>query len=144
MSRDSLRSKTVGSQKLRFRQTVEFDGDDYLIMSPTVRGRADVIANANTGDEDMELDSALFQCLALIECVYDPDSERRVFEPGDLASLLDQPVGGFVDILGTPALKALRSSVNDGVEQAEKNSSTTENSKPDASSESSSENPSEK
>lgn len=139
MARDNLRRLTVGSKKVRKRDTVtvEFESEsaEFLLISPTVRERADIISRANKGGDEVELDSGLFQVLAVVYCTYDPESETKVFELGDIENLLDQPVGGFIDQLASPALKLVNTDGSKGMKEAEGNLPETETSKPGASSE---------
>ena len=104
--RDKLRAKTLGSSK-RKEETVEIDGDTFIVRQPTVAERALILrkSGATSGEAD-KVDIAEMQVWAVIQCVYTPDGER-VFEEADYEALRNAPTGSYVDKLAAEALRLM-------------------------------------
>lgn len=74
------------------------------IKRPTVKVRAEIISAGKAHTKNPDL--AKMTALAIIRCTVD-DKGAQVFQPADMAALLDAPVGTWVDDLGAEIMKML-------------------------------------
>lgn len=120
--RDRLRAKTLGAGTKRREETVEIDGETFVVRQPTVAERSFILrkSGANTGNAE-QVEISEMQVWAVIKCVYSPEGER-VFEDADYEALSNAPTGGFVDQLAAVALRLMNVAVTDA-----KNSVPTQN-----------------
>jgi len=120
--RDRMRAATLGAGHKRKEETVEIDGQTFVVRQPTVAERSQILkrSKANTGELE-NVDISEMQVWAVIYCTYTPEGER-VFEDADYEALMNQPSGSFVDALATAALRLMNVA-----EEAAKNSEPTTN-----------------
>jgi hypothetical protein len=111
--RDKLRAKTVGAAKQFKSETVEFDGEKYIVRQPSVTQRGEILKKSKISTGDIErMDPCELQVWATIHCVYTPPTPEcpngeQVFEEADAESLRGEPSGGYVDTFSEIALKLM-------------------------------------
>lgn len=105
--RDALLEKAAQQSARKHTHTVSFGGDDYEIRQMTVGTRNRLLKKA----EDT---ATKFNLLAIIESVYVPGTDSRLFDANNashMAILINQGSGGLTD--------ALASGINKLVEEAQ-------------------------
>lgn len=95
MSLDKIRSKYLAQTGPRTIE-IEVDGDKLGLIRPTVRVREQIAAKAQDGD-------AKLIAWAMVNLVVDLETGDPIFQDTDIDSLLDQEVGGTIDLF-TPAI----------------------------------------
>lgn len=118
-----LRRKLLGKKQNVKKTSVEWEGETLEVRQPTVASRREIF---NKSKKDGEVDGTDLTVWSVIYNVYDPETGKRVFEETDFDTLLDQPSGGLVDVLGEAAINMLH------VDGVEKKSSTSEETQSDS------------
>ena len=100
-TRDSLRSKILGkSQSFRREKVIDDEGNEYEVLQPTIRQRADLRKSTTKVKKDgVEFDFFEFMIRAAIAFTVVPGTTERVFDDEDYDSIVSQPSGGFTDRL---------------------------------------------
>lgn len=104
----NLRALTLGRNTKSKPVIVEVEGAKFEVRKPSVRERATILKAAGIvagKASSAEIDK--LQAMAVINCVYDPETGERVFTDADLNALLDAESGSYVDVLGEHALHFL-------------------------------------
>lgn len=97
-ARDKLR-KAAFEAKPAVSQFVTFDGNEFEIRQPTIGGRGDILKQSGL-KKDGEMDNINdFQFALLLNCVYVPDSNDKVFEQSDKPAFLNQQPDGLYEVL---------------------------------------------
>jgi len=117
---DQIRQATVGAQIVIEERLVDVNGVQVKVVPTTVGNRSKIQKKAVTGYDkngEPEIDSALFQCLLVIECTVCPESGNKIFTEADIPVFLKQPTGGWFDRLA----EGIVASASASVEEAEGN-----------------------
>jgi len=101
----SLRSITVGAKVEHRTETVELQGLEFEVRSPTVGARSQILESSRKTDAQGEIsfDFGLFRILAVVHLTHDPTSGDKVFSTTDIPVMLEAPTGSYVDVLGAVA-----------------------------------------
>lgn len=123
MSRDKLRSATVGGKKTLKKEIVTVNGEKFEVRQITVGDRKKLVERATSiVDGNPRINFVEWNLWQVILATFVPGTEERVFEDADYDELISHPAGGFIDELST-ALDRLNS-VNQ--EEVAKNSAQTQ------------------
>lgn len=99
----SLRESIIAQKAKKKTITPSYlDGKEVEIRVMSVGERRDFLKSSN--DEDGNQDAALLEAAIIIECVYDPETGKRVFEPTDRDTLVSLPAP-ILDELAEPCLE---------------------------------------
>jgi DNA-binding protein YbaB len=124
-ARDRLRQKTLGSSVVESSMKVEWDGDTYEVRSPSL-AQQKRIRNASVDAKSGDSDDIKALVLGLIECIYVPDTNEKVFEKADVESLMERSTNGFVGVF----MKALGKLSKVDIDETKKNSATDQTEQP--------------
>lgn len=102
-TRDAIRKATIGAKKNFKSEVVEFSGVEVEIRQPSHKRRRELLKKAR--DKNGDVDPLDFLVWATIENVFVPGTDETVFEEGDYDQLIEQPTGGFLDVLGEKAIE---------------------------------------
>jgi hypothetical protein len=120
MSKQSLRESTLGKKPQFRKELVVIGGETFEVRAPSIRKRNDILSSAGVRpgakDADQKLNAAELAVLSVIALTYDPTTGEEVYDIADKEELLDQPTGGFVDILSAACMRLLN--VKDEGEEA--------------------------
>ena len=105
IQRDTLRSMTVGAPAVRKTVTVLFKEQEFDLKAPTVAERSLLIEKASVEGDKVKVNTGEMLVQCVLTMVYVPGTDTLVFEPGDHDRLMNEPAGGFVDVLGQEAMK---------------------------------------
>jgi recombinational DNA repair ATPase RecF len=94
-----LRTKFLNRPKAGM-TVVEIEGSKVGILTPTVQQRE----SFSTGDND----SATLVAKAIVKLVVDVDTKEPLFTLEDVASMLEQEVGGIIDLFTPEVIKAIQ------------------------------------
>jgi len=83
---------------------VKYKGIEVEIRQPSYKARKEVMQRAMEGDKINTLE---FLVWAVIENTYVKGTNERVFEDTDYDSLVEKPVGGFMDKFGEVAAELM-------------------------------------
>lgn len=111
MSKDTLRSLTVGAKKEFASDTVEYAGETFEVRQPSLKQRNNLLTRCRDGKG--EIDPTALMVWITIHCVYDPETGEPVFDEADYEAMTESPPNGFVDVLGAKALEVAGLSGND-------------------------------
>lgn len=122
-TREALRQATLGQSAQFKSKTVEFGGQTFEVreMSPGAKERVrkksenQVITKKN-GDQEFILDAAKYQAYNIIESVFVPGTNEKVFEDGDVKAILNSPSSGFYKVLGDAVSELAEDAVEEGNE----------------------------
>jgi len=113
-NRKATRQKFLDAAKRRRRSenvTDTEDGTVYEVRVPSAAGRGRIVTAGIVMGKDGQPDAKRtdpggMEAKALIECVYEPGTEDRVFDDSDFKALRDElAVGGIFDALAKKALE---------------------------------------
>jgi hypothetical protein len=114
MARKTLRDLTIGRKVQFATEIVEIDGTKFEVRSPSIKQREDIMnaagihASASGKERDDKISAASMQVLTIIYMVYDPETGEKVFDLADRDVLLEQPIGGWVDILAGACMRLMK------------------------------------
>src|SRR5690242_12353519 len=103
-TRQDARAKLLGKERGVTREPITFEGDSYDIVQLTVgkrREMIDSVRNPETGEPE----ALALQVMIVIWCTFVPGTSERIFDNADLATLNEQPCGGFVDQFSEVAMR---------------------------------------
>lgn len=115
--RAKLRAKTIGAKKVFRRESVEFEGDAFEFIQPTLGERKSIVASVR--NEDGEVDDIALMVESVIALTVVPGTTDRVFEDTDRESMLGMPSGSFVEKFAEKAVQVLVGGVEEGPLDAE-------------------------
>src|SRR3990167_2487358 len=94
VTRDRLRSKTLGAPACIDRKLVEWNGETYELRSPSLKlqQRIDRLSTLKDGSKDNL--KAIF--LAVAGCVYIPETDILVFEDADEEAISERTTKDFI------------------------------------------------
>lgn len=114
--RAKLRNKTIGGKKSFKRETVEFDGETYEFVQPSLRLRQEITSKARKGDD---IDQMQLMVEAIIGLTVIPGTDERIFEEGDKESMLEFPSGSFVEKFAEKSVQVLVGNLDLGKDATE-------------------------
>lgn len=103
--RAKLRNKTIGAKKVFRRETVEFDGDTFEFIQPTLGERKSIVSSVR--DADGNVDEIALMVESVIALTVVPGTTERVFEDTDREGMLEMPSGSFVEKFAEKAVQVL-------------------------------------
>lgn len=116
--RDDIRKATLGAASATKRETVEVNGQTVEIRQLSLARRDVVYERAR--DAKGKFQAAGLAAAAIIEMVYDPETDERVYETADFDALVGQEAGGWADTLGQKCIQMMNGT-KEAQEEAEKN-----------------------
>lgn len=111
--RDLLRAAAIGGNAEFKKETVEIDGNTFVIKQPSIKARGQVMDKCTTIGPDGKsvFKMPVFMLMSVIECTYTPEGEK-VFSEEDFDTLEAAPAGGVVDQLIGVATKMINVEVD--------------------------------
>lgn len=120
--RDTLRSATLGSSVFK-KELIKFKDHEFEIRELSAGAKEKVRKKAGVKidkDGNIELDQSRYTAYALVESVFVPGTETKVFDYTDIDAIVNAPESGFYSVLGKATMKML----NGDEEKPEGNSET--------------------
>ena len=109
--RDKLRAKTIGAKKQFKRASMEYEGETFEFLEPTIAERRDIMKKVRNKNGDFDDISFMIQAI-ILTCV-EPNTENKVFDETCVESMLSQPAGSFVSDFGAKAIEVLMGNVTE-------------------------------
>lgn len=109
MSKDALRTLTLGSNKKFQRKQVTIEGQTFEVRQPSLKERGDFrkkamkISSDDEGKGQADFDIFEFQINAVINLTLVPGTDEKVFEESDRQAFESSPAGGWFDQLASVA-----------------------------------------
>ena len=97
MDKKEIKAKLFSAKDKFKREVVEIDGIEFEIRQPSVGQRRRMMEAAKRKDGDT--DQWVMISRSLIECVYMPNSNERMFDESDLIAFDQLPTGSWYDKL---------------------------------------------
>ncbi len=116
-ARDILRSATVGASVVKNHKIVEWNGHNFEVRSPTLKQQKH-LKKVSTDPKTKDQDAMKALCHGIIECVYIPGTDEKVFEPSDVDNMMDRGISDFIGVF----MKTLADLSDVKPEDIEKNS----------------------
>lgn len=88
----SLRDKVLARKTKE--ETLELDGDNFLVVGKTKRERAALFAKSRK--KDQSLDYERLENVILSECVLDPETKAKLLEPAEWDGVVSELTGPLV------------------------------------------------
>jgi hypothetical protein len=108
--RDKLRAKTIGAKKHFKRVSLDYEGETFEFLEPSVAQRRDIMKRLR-GSKG-EIDDIEFMVEAIILTCVEPNTEIKVFESTDFDGFMASPSGSFITAFGTKAVEALMGNID--------------------------------
>ena len=122
-TREALRTATVGSPSQFRSKIVEFNENKFEVRELTPAARENIrrksenqVLTHKDGSQEIVLDHAKYVAYLIIETVFVPGTDVKVFEPGDVSAILNTPTSGFYSTLGDAASEVQDAAVEEGNE----------------------------
>jgi len=109
--RNKLRAKALGQKPVFQKELIE----GFEVRQPSLRDRSEIIKTVS--DVEGKIDSEKFLTQCLINHIYVPDTDEKVFEIADIEAMISHPTGGLIDKLSQAAMRLF----NIDIEAARKN-----------------------
>lgn len=107
--RDSLRTATLGTAVFK-KELVKFNDHEFEIRELSAGAKEKVRKKAGvkiSKDGDIELDQSKYTAYALVESVYVPGTDTKVFDVTDVDAIVNAPESGFYGVLGKVTMKLI-------------------------------------
>ena len=107
-----LRSLVIGKTVVRRREIVEYQGQEFEIREPSVE-ELEEIRGRVFDPTKKNYKMAEYRVVGLIETLYVPGTDVKVFSDGDYDALMASPAGGPIELLSDKMFKLFSADVDD-------------------------------
>ena len=102
--KDTIRQATIGVKAEYKTKEITYNGEKVVFKQPSQKVRRDIIEKSTKPDGN--IDSVALQSWCVIYLTYD-EKDQKVFSEGDFDTLMENPVGSFVDKFAEVAIELM-------------------------------------
>ena len=116
-TRDEMRAATLGENSTFTKELITYGGYEYELREPALWQRTIIMQKSKiTGPENSEKrDLGLLVAYAVVQCVYKPGTEERVYEDTDVPGMLNRSCHSWVSLFGDKILNAMNVKADEAV-----------------------------